>query len=193
MQKRVGIDVDDVLADFVSEFVRICHELFGTPLDLKPIDWGWSNFGLTEAQINEAWQRVRATPWFWDKLNVVEGASFKAMQWLMFYGNKLFFITKRFDTGQVTAENQTAKWLRNAFGITFPIVIANTEKGITAKALDLTHFIDDRPENCTAVLEHVPTCQVFIKTTSHNTNFSHPQITRVGSFDEFAKIVGDQI
>jgi 5'(3')-deoxyribonucleotidase len=48
---RIGIDIDDVLADFIVEYVKIANGLFGKPeVDAQPVDWEWSNFELTKEQ-----------------------------------------------------------------------------------------------------------------------------------------------
>jgi 5'(3')-deoxyribonucleotidase len=188
--KRIGIDVDDVLADFVSAFRAICNKLYGTPLDTEPVDWAWSNFNLTKEQLDKAWEVVRSTSQFWYLLHPVDSASYFSMQRLR--NKKLFFITSRFDTRGASAEDQTAAWLAHNYDLMYPTAIVGTPKGITAKALGLTHFVDDRPENCLDVLAHVPECQVFIKDTSHNRHFKHPGISRVTSFDAFSLLVGGQ-
>lgn len=184
---RVGIDVDDVLADFIPEFTRVCHKLFGKPRpECRPVDWGWSNFGLSKGEIDAAWQYIRETPNFWIGVAPRMDARFLAE---MPHVAK-FFITSRFDTAGHAADWQTARWLELHFAQEYPVVLCSTPKGETARVLKLDYFIDDRPENCLEVLAALPSCKVFLMDSTHNRQFVDERIPRVGSFDEFSELIG---
>jgi 5'(3')-deoxyribonucleotidase len=181
-RRIIGVDIDDVLADFVSDFMKVAARKFGVNPELRPVDWNWSNLGLDAGQIGDIWEEIRKTRNFWLHLEaskdteLVERAASTDL---------LYFITTRFPTKGLHPEIQTATWLARKFGIEFPTVIVSGNKGEIADALDLTHFIDDRPENCDRVKDAIPTCHVYLKDTSHNKDYNREGIIRVKSFDEF--------
>ena len=67
--KKYGIDVDGVLADFAHGFSDILREL-GLELspDYLPNNWSWTNCGLTDSLMKEAWKLVDSKPDFWNVL-----------------------------------------------------------------------------------------------------------------------------
>lgn len=179
---RIGIDVDEILADFVREFARLCHEVYGTNLDLRPIDWAWSNFGLTPKEISIIWDRVQSTHNFW--LNLKKLPSIDAYDVALLDPHTLFFITSRAPSAGLPVEKQTAIWLQR-IGFSHPTVIVSANKGELAEALQLDAFIDDRPENCLAVRGMAPGCRTFLMNASHNQSFKGLNITRVQNLSEF--------
>lgn len=186
---KIGLDIDDVLAEFVPRFRRECRELFGIPeQDIEPTDWGWSNFGLSDAEINAVWRKINNTHNFHESLDRKEDA----------YGlsyiqgrNTLFFLTTRRQTKGDPVEVQTYRWLQAKFEIAHPTVLVSAKKPELAAALELDVFIDDKPETCEAVKLARPECQVFLRNSSHNVSHKESEgIIRVGSFSEFRKLSG---
>lgn len=198
---KIGIDLDDVIASFISEFVTLLNKKYGTPaIGTLPVDWEWSNFGLTAQQIEEAWDDVGDIYNFWESLPVCEGVTRGTLK-LLDRQHELFFITARVRTNGGQVKNQSARWLRDKFGIDNPQVIVSSKKGPIAKALELDFFVDDRPKNCIEVYSAINTCKCFLKDSSHNQspmllykdgcNHSYA-IPRLKDFDEFANIVIQQ-
>lgn len=180
---RIGIDIDDVLASFIPRFRKECRELFGAPEeDIEPVDWGCSNFGLSEAEINAVWRKINNTKNFHETLETKPDA------WGLSHiqGHTLFFLTTRKQTRGDLVEAQTCRWLKDKFRLEFPTVIVSARKPELAAALELDVFIDDKPETCEAVKLARPECQVFLRNSSHNANHKESEgIIRVGSFQEF--------
>lgn len=184
MRRRfhIGIDLDDVLCDFVSEFARLSHEMYGTRLDLKPCDWIWSNFNLSEQQISAVWDRIEGTHNFWiglKKLPTVDAFDIALLD-----EHILYFITSRSHVSGLPVEKQTAIWLQK-LGFSHPTVIVSANKGELAQALQLDAFIDDRPENCLQVRGMAPSCRVFLMSASHNWSFRSLGINRVENLSQF--------
>jgi uncharacterized protein len=181
-RRVIGVDVDDVLADFMGAFSVLANKRYGVPLGTRPVDWDWSNYKLTTEQIDQLWADCRATKNFWYELGKEEGTNSLPTAHSK---DLLYYITNRFPTEGLAPEIQTAAFLHWHFTLAYPTVIVAANKGEIAKALGLTHFIDDRPKNCLDVLHMHQGCKVYIKTATHNTTFEHPKIERVDSFDDF--------
>lgn len=190
---KIGIDMDDVLVDFLPSFVRLANDLFGRPeIRTKPVDWEFSNAGLTQEEIGVVWAKIRATPYFWQELPMLDGVSTDVLKSLDL-NHELFFITARFPTGGATPKNQSAEWLRWA-GVKNPTVIVEHDKGPIVAALKLDAVIDDRPSNLQSISLAHPTCRLYLNEASHNLSFVEPwYIERVKNFNEFAQIILKEI
>lgn len=186
---RIGVDLDDVLANFVEAFVNLAHETYGRPEKGKlPVDWEWSNMGLSPEEINNLWVIIKSTPFFWQDLDRAEGVSHHLLKALD-QEHELFFITARVPTGGDTVKNQSADWL-TAYGVRYPTVLVEADKGPLAAALKLEAFIDDRPKNIIEIKAVLPNCRMFLKNASHNLAYNPPPgVERVNSFNAFANII----
>jgi 5'(3')-deoxyribonucleotidase len=186
---RVGIDIDDVLADFISEYVKLANGLFGKPeVDAQPVDWEWSNFDLTKEQHAKVWDKIYNTRNFWLTLKRQAGVTSQNLRMLAKV-HDLMFITARAHTKGFSVQQQSAAWLSLELGLKYPTVIEETSKGPLAAALHLDYFIDDRPKNCLEIMKAVPKCKVFLKDSCHNLYFKSNHLSRVKDFNEFAEII----
>jgi uncharacterized HAD superfamily protein len=186
---NIGIDLDDVLVEFMAAYSKICYELFGKPEPgVLPVDWEWTNFDLTKEQMKEAWEAVAKTYKFWEKLDYEPGVNPGRVRRLE-EDHNLFFITARVPSLGGTIKDQSCNWLRNMIGLDNPIVLPSYDKGPLASALKLDYFIDDRPKNVLEIKRALPYCKVFIKDSSHNQPFVHSEIHRVKDMNEFIDIV----
>lgn len=185
---NIGIDLDDVLADFMGPFTRMANAIHGKPpLGTLPIDWEWSNYNLSRDEQNVVWAAVAKTESFWTSLPVEEGVTPLILQELDRQHN-LSFITARVQCNGDTVRNQSCQWLEK-LGVKYPQVSVAYDKGALAAALKLDYFIDDRPKNVLEIKNAVPTCATYIKDSSHNQPFVDPRIPRVKNFDEFASMI----
>lgn len=189
---KIGIDVDDVLADFISKHRELCREMFGKPeTDVIPCDWAMSNYGLTAEQMVAVWQRIHDTEDFWLTLRKKDGVDPCDLA-MLDIEHDLYFITSRALCIGDSLTHQTAYWLKKNLWVPLPTVIVTSNKGPIAAALGLDYFIDDRPKNCVEVKDAVPTCKVFLKDAGHNQEFEDERIERVESFNEFAQIIQEE-
>jgi 5'(3')-deoxyribonucleotidase len=186
----IGIDLDDVLADFIGRFASIAYKKYQKPAPgTKPCDWEWSNFGLTKDELADVWNVIHMTNNFWESLNVEEGVNLGMVQAVDAL-HTVYFPTARAHVLGNPVGKQSAKWLYKHFDIRFPTVLVSNEKSPMARALKYDYFIDDRPKNCLDIQAALPDCRVFLKNSSHNQAFAPPDgIVRVSGFNEFAELV----
>src|ERR1035437_9726956 len=105
---RIGIDLDDVLVDFISEYVKLSNNLYGVPsLGAQPIDWEWSNFPVTKEQHGNIWDKIKNTRNFWMNLSRAKGVHSTLIQELAKF-NDLVFITARVTTKGWSVQQQSA-------------------------------------------------------------------------------------
>lgn len=191
MKPVVGCDLDDCLADFIRDFVKVANGLYGRPpLDLRPTSWEWDNMGLSKAEIDVTWAEVLKIPNFWEHLRVLPGIDPGLVSHLNSRSD-LYFPTARAKGAGKDVATQSASWLYSNFLVKYPRVIVSNEKGPLAKALKYDYFLDDRAKNCLEVKAARPECKVFLNDACHNKAFDLTEqgIPRVSGFNEFAKIV----
>lgn len=183
MKPPVGVDVDEVLADFISAYVRFAHELFGKPaLGTQPTSWDFGCLGLSPEEKDAVWRRVAETQEFWYALTPLPGTSLLAR-----YNGPFepVFITSRHEVAGRSVETQTAEWLWKHFGLADPRIVVASDKGEVASALGLVAHIDDRVEHVAEVRAACPEALVVIQDRPYNREFNPPGIIRVRSFNEF--------
>lgn len=189
----IGIDLDDVLADFMREYMALARKRFGyPPIGAVPVDWEWSNILPSKEEQALVWEDVKKIENFWRTLEVMEGVR----PWNLYdmdQNHIVYFPTARVDVyGPTSAAKQSAAWLHEKFGLLFPAVFAAYEKKPMALALKYDYFLDDRPKNCIDIHDALPSCKVYLKDSSHNQTFVCPEwLVRVKDFNEFAQIVND--
>jgi hypothetical protein len=174
---RIGVDIDGCLADFNTSFQKKIVEATGVDLfagenfqEVDPPTWGYpKHYGYTNQQESQAWEAVKADPMFWANLGCYPFVTdyIAELVGAKLGGHDIYFITTR---PGVAPKLQSEYWLERC-GYAGPTVLiaANAEsKGLLAKGLGLTHFIDDRPENCFAVKGQSPATQVFLLARRYN-------------------------
>ncbi len=138
----LGIDVDGVVADFVDAYRYLCQHLVGKPLPERPACWDFPQAaGYTEAEVERVWAYIHANPEWWDTLRPLAGP-------LVWPGADVYYITARPRVPRTLSI--TESWVRRCVDPKARVLLA-PDKGAAAKALRLTHYIDDRPENLLAV------------------------------------------
>lgn len=171
---KIGFDIDGVLADFVSGFAALVPEY-----KIDKSSWG---LGLTKTQENVGWRRVDANPEFWYNLDVLNALPVIGSQ------HEVFFITKRRHTpGQLPTSTSAANWLHDKQGVTFPTVLALSNKGEACRAIKIDSFIDDKPENCWDVLDNSPNTKVFL--LDQPWNKWDTRVRRVRTLDQYLEEV----
>jgi uncharacterized HAD superfamily protein len=181
---KIGVDIDDVLAEFIPAFRMFCIQLYGKPeLNTWPCDWGWTNYGLTEEQIANVWKYIASIKDFHSQLFPKLGTSrLRDLD----AAHELYFITARRQGLGERPAIQTAKWLENWFQLDHPQVIVAANKIPLIEALDLDAFVDDRADTCEALYERKGKCVPYLLDAPHNKNCKYEDIQRVIDFNEFA-------
>ena len=108
---------------------------------------------LTPRQQRRLWRHVARIEGFWESLKETEvGIVAQLAAVATRHRWEVIFLTKRPDTGAVTAQVQSQRWL-DAKGFTLPSVyVVQGSRGRIAAALGLDVVVDDRPENCLDVI-----------------------------------------
>ena len=191
---KIGIDVDDVCANFQKRFVELLHELYGRPpLDTAPIDWNWnwSNCLVSGEEMAAAWKAAARVPFLWAGLEPLASFDDETTRLLrkVIYLHDVFFVTNRFDTPGPSPMKQTQSWLYNNAEVMSSNALISKYKGPMATVLQLDAFIDDRPQNCIDVLEARPNARVYLCDSSHNRTFKNQRIPRMADLKEFLKLM----
>ena len=182
---RIGIDLDGVVANFHKAFNQLLRQ-FGADIDPNhiPKTWNWAtgDLGLPKELDRKAWEYVTARPAFWGTLECLEPATLKRLYDLALT-TPVTFITTR----NRTPDTQwiSKQWLAS-HGFFGADVLITADKGAAARALDLTHFIDDKPENCLDVLKAMGTrCRVSIRRWPYNEWLLDPFVIPYGAVAEW--------
>lgn len=178
---RLGIDLDGVLADFVTAFREVGEDMLGREL-LTPSEWNLTSMGISQEELDAIWRKASSIQNFWAVLDRLPGTD-RMGDWLNLQ-HDVYFITARKETAGYPVHVQSAIWLASEFDIQFPRVILAKEKGPVARGLKLDAYIDDCVELCEEVARDAPGCKVYLKSTDYNKSYSGP-IERVKSFDQF--------
>lgn len=206
--KRVGIDIDGCLADFNEGYRRILTLVNGEDRfngELDPPCWSYeAHYGYTKDDVRQAWKHIIASPNFWYSLAPYDRTRvFLLSLYQLTHKGDFYFITTRPNSS--TVKGQTERWLTEMGYRGFPTaLIARESKGLLAAGLGLTHFLDDKPENCFEVKTAQPDCEVYLLSHRYNL-WSHEQcraftvkvdgkdksapVNIISSLDEFYEVV----
>jgi hypothetical protein len=152
MNQRIGIDLDGCLADFneaaICRIIRITgRDRFPPrPFDIPCWDYLEQHYGYTTQEISALWASITTDVSFWQNLSPYDGTAeiLQRCGALASGGADVYFITSR---PGIRAKQQTECWLRHHGYSVNPTVLISSEKGLCAKALDLSCYIDDRDVN----------------------------------------------
>ena len=153
---RVGCDIDGCLAKFNDACADLFTEQTGVRFpkesDIWPNTWHWERVaGVTKEDEKAVWDVIKRSDDFWFNLPPYPGAC-AFLTWLKYFEQDVYFVTNR--SGH-RAKYQTERWLHKT-GYAEPTVLISQEKDLVCKALKLTHYIDDKLENCAAVASFAP-------------------------------------
>lgn len=174
---RLACDLDGVLADLHTPFVRTALTLFPhlDPALVRSPDVGGSppdettetgetappdpalrpppDVSLTRAQTDAVWRRLQATTDFWETLSEIEAGTIARLHTVADERRwEVLFITSRPTSAGRTVQRQSQRWIE-AMGFKMPsLYVVHGSRGQVAAALDINVVIDDRPENCLDVV-----------------------------------------
>ena len=187
----LGLDIDGVVADFLSPFLLLLEKRTGKgpiPADsLVSIDFT-AHPALTEEAVEACADAVKRDPGFWTGLDSLLSRE----QWRRLEAlnrrKRLSFITHRSGGDGCDIRAVTAEWLQR-HGITEPAVFFTDEpKSGFVEELGVALFVDDNYENCREVAEKTG-ARVMMPHHPYNRTFSHPRVRRITHFDEvFAQL-----
>lgn len=166
---RVAFDLDGVLADLHTPFLRTAQRVFpdldwpaladaeetaSPPPDAEaPPDEDAPNPTsgphLSRRQTDAVWRELTKTTDFWESLEEIESGAIARLatvaderEW------EVLFITSRPRARGRTVQRQSQRWLA-AHGFPLPSVyVVHGSRGQVADALAIDVVVDDRPDNC---------------------------------------------
>jgi uncharacterized HAD superfamily protein len=189
---RVGLDIDNVLADWNAQWVRHIKKHRGKIVEIPvegPATWHWDKAaGLSPVELNLLWEEAHKDKLFWETIRPLPHATY-ALDSLDILARRgfmeLYFITNR---KGLLARRQTEKWLER-WGVSYPTVILTDtpkHKGEIAHQLELDFYIDDYAVNLEAVEHFSPSTALYVAAAPYNVGAIG---TRVASVREFADSV----
>ena len=182
----VGLDIDGVVADFISPFLRVAEKRVGNgpiPADtITDLSFKQHPF-LSERIVSECMKAVSYDPDFWRDLSpLLSPGEWEKLDTLS-RKDQLVFITHRYERETYDIHEVTKDWLRK-HGISKPLVYFTQESKVDlVKNLSVGLFMDDRHENCQEVAEKTNAI-VVMPHRPYNRAFSHPQVNRIANFNE---------
>jgi hypothetical protein len=202
---RIGLDIDGVHADFAGAFTKLIVRVTGKDLFQRgdgknPPSWDWFfQRGYTKDEVKLAWDVVKSpASAFWLNLEELPGCAATRLVILdLLRWHDVYFITNR---PGANAKWQTEQWLRLHLQIDHPTVLLASEKGMTAKALNLDCYLDDYYVNVDDVIAKTtpyvgadargikadPTCRTYLLNASYNRSVGvDDRVTRVESVGQF--------
>lgn len=183
---KIGIDIDDVLVDFISAFRLEAERVLGRSFPETATDWSFSNWNITTEERERVWKSVISTP-FWFFVNCQPFSDVRTGLQELVVDHELYFITSRPDTAGATAQEQSELFLQKKMGILFPTVLVVREKGPIVAALGLDVFIDDKIENLVSISMY-SNALCYVRTIAHNIERRiWSKWIRVNSFTEFVE------
>ncbi len=181
----MGLDIDGVVADFLTPFLLRLEQRIGKPIpagSLASVDLT-AHPALTEEAVEACADAVRREPLFWDGLDsLLSPEQWRRLDALSRCG-RLSFITHRTGHESWDVHAGTMEWLTR-HGITRPDVhLVEREKSAVVERLGVALFVDDNYENCRDVAEKT-SARVLMPHHPYNRSFTHPGVTRIMHFDE---------
>lgn len=182
----VGLDIDGVVADFLSPFLgRLEKKIGNGPIAAETItDFDFNGHPvLSEKIVAECMEEVSYNPGFWQNLSsLISPEDWRQLEGLNRQG-RLVFVTHRYERGNYDIRETTRAWLKG-HGISEPVVhFTQDAKAGLVNSLGVRLFMDDRHENCQNVAEETE-ATVLIPHRTYNQSFTHPRVQRIWSFGE---------
>ena len=178
-----------MLSDFLGAFGPLLCHIAGKvyPQDFSPTKFMWyDELGIDKASVAEGWELIKSNPQFWADLKPTDNGlkDLELANKLIHTGHDVYFVTARPFKG---AKAATEEWLFK-HGIQYPTVLLCDAKGPAARSLKLTHFLDDKVDNCYDVLRHCGTrCNTYLMDRSWNKQFLDIYVPKVNSLEDILK------
>ena len=183
----IGVDVDGVLAQFSGAYAGMLTVQTGIGFpaesDEWPNTWYWDRAaGVTKADESAVWRQIKSSDNFWFGLPPYSGAV-EFLVWLKHFGYDTYFVTNR---SGPSAKHQTERWLHKS-GFPEPTVLISQEKDLACRAVEITHYIDDKNENCKAVANYAPLTHCYMLKRPWNEPLQ--MVPRLDSLKDFQQIL----
>jgi uncharacterized protein len=190
----VGLDIDGVLADFITPFLHLLAQRTGTGL-IDPASVIDPNFlahpFLTPTMIFDCMEAASYDAEFWRALTPL----LTPKQWQeldrISRMHRTVFITHRWVRDTYDINRVTCDWLRS-HGVSDPVVyFTQDKKSVLVRELSIGLFVDDRHENCHDVASETEAV-VFMPHRPYNQAFDHPKVRRIQQLEELFEYLADK-
>lgn len=160
-QIRLGLDLDGVLFDFNRQFIHLARQEFGVDIPdaglLFPTRWDYMDDYLDSKQVSHLWDIIcRKDGFFWANLPCYQWS--EPLLALAFNTQKLYYITSRSGPRVQQQTEEALRQLAKQFGRSLTGAVIAVDKPLhklpLVNALNLTHFIDDKPETVREAQAH---------------------------------------
>jgi len=143
--KKVMVDLDGCLCDFVLAFTELGAEMHGTKVLATGThaSWGFEDT-MSRKQINSVWGEVKNRPDFWAHAKCLLTSEEGDQLFHNYRDHDMVFVTSRVGSRVVY---QTSLWLERHFSISHPSILVSSRKGEIARAIDADFSIEDKLEN----------------------------------------------
>ena len=182
----VGLDIDGVLADFISPFLRRLEQRAGHgPIDPESIsDPSFTNHPfISKEAVSDCMIDVSYDATFWQHLAPLPSPDqWRALDALS-RKERLVFVTHRYERENYSIHQVTCDWLKK-YGVSNPVVyFTQNHKSELIGQLGVELFVDDRHENCRDVAENT-NAVVLMPHRPYNQSFRHPKVQRIHGLAE---------
>jgi len=197
--KKIGIDLDGVVADFYKGYTKLATQKFGNHVEVlcsikhreRFSTWKLEKImNLEKFQAEEMIESINNFPMFYETLELLYPESWQKL--ISEFSNRedyeITFITSRKNSESVSVREVTKRWLQIQ-GWQNPSVVVTDEKVLFCKVLGIQKFVDDTLKNCLDVHTHCQeACEVFILDYPHNRDHQIPDsIKRIHTLEDFIK------
>lgn len=148
--KRIGFDVDGVLADFGKAFLRAAEYVLERSFEIEyqPQTWEWREV-MSPEDFGKVWKYCMSVDDWWLTLEPTTGLLELRTYFDMVQdrGRDIWFISSRGQSNGQSTVAQTEQWLKRWLNTDKPIrvlVVHHAQnKRELVEALDISYFIDD--------------------------------------------------
>lgn len=182
--KRLGIDLDGVVVDFVNGFFAISNKMFNTDYK-EQTNWDFEQY--SREQVDAVWKEIKATRNFWRGLQPEKGTI--SLAYMPPKGIEYVFITSRIPTKGDSPRVQSCNWLNAYFMIEHPFVIVvdnPSEKIPLCRNLGIEVFIDDKPS--TVLQMHNAGIRTYLRLQPYNRQIYPAGVIQVENLDSFIQM-----
>lgn len=182
--KTIGIDLDGVIADIVTQLVRFSRTKYG--LHLIASEFCSENIETCTPINAEQLTGLFSEPKFFQTMRALRGAR-RALMRLTSAGFAVHIVTDRFWYPEI--QDDTRKWLASRLITVSSLVFARkTEKPSVAQNLGIDWFIEDQRSNANLLSE---VCRVLLIDHPYNQGLLAADVLRVKTFQEAVDVVVD--
>lgn len=182
----MGVDLDGVVADIVTQLVRFSRSKYD--LRLVPSEFRSENIETCTPIRTHQLQTLFREPSFFQSMRAVQGAR-QLLVDLGESGYRVHIVTDRFWYPEI--HEDTREWLSNRLIRVASVVFATkTEKQAVARDLGLGWFIEDQRSNANLLSE---VCRVLLIDKPYNQGTLEPNVLRVKGLKKAVGMLADDL